>query len=61
MMFVCVLQVNPPYYVPAVELVPAPWTSKDVVARSRELMVEIGQSPVVFTREIIGFGINRIQ
>ncbi|XP_045104141.1 lambda-crystallin-like isoform X1 [Portunus trituberculatus] len=53
--------VNPPYYVPAVELVPAPWTSKDVMARTQALMVEIGQSPVVFTREISGFGINRIQ
>lgn len=60
-MCVCVLQVNPPYYVPAVELVPAPWTSKDVVARTRALMAEIGQSPVVFNREIVGFGVNRIQ
>lgn len=53
--------VNPPYYVPCVEVVPAPWTSKEVVTRTQALMTEIGQCPVVFTREINGFGINRIQ
>lgn len=53
--------VNPPYYVPMVEVVPAPWTSKDVVARTTALMKEIGQSPVTFTRELQGFGLNRIQ
>lgn len=53
--------VNPPYYVPMVEVVPAPWTSKDVVSRTRAIMKEIGQAPVMFTREQPGFGLNRIQ
>ncbi|KAK4294492.1 hypothetical protein Pmani_019663 [Petrolisthes manimaculis] len=53
--------INPPYHVPLVEIVPAPWTRKDVVARTRALMAEIGQSPVVFTREHPGFGVNRLQ
>lgn len=53
--------VNPPYYVPAVEVVPAPWTSAAVVHLTRDLMVEIGQSPVVFIKEHIGFAVNRIQ
>jgi len=53
--------VNPPYYVALVEIVPAPWTSKDVVTRTRALMKEIGQAPVTLSREMPGFGLNRIQ
>ncbi|XP_076044060.1 lambda-crystallin-like isoform X1 [Oratosquilla oratoria] len=53
--------VNPPYYVPLVEIVPAPWTLKSVVTRTRQIMEEIGQSPVTFSKEIPGFGLNRIQ
>lgn len=53
--------VNPPYYVPLVELIPAPWTSQDICPRTRALMEEIGQAPVVMTREIPGFALNRIQ
>jgi len=53
--------VNPPYYVPMVEVVPAPWTSKECVSKTRALMKEIGQSPVTFSRELPGFGLNRIQ
>lgn len=53
--------VNPPYYVPLVEIVPAPWTRKDFPAKTKSLMLEIGQKPVVFTREIEGFAVNRLQ
>ncbi|KAK7071746.1 Crystallin, lambda 1 [Halocaridina rubra] len=53
--------VNPPYYVPMVEVVPAPWTSKEVVTRTQAMMKEIGQSPVMFSREQPGFGLNRVQ
>ncbi|XP_055379371.1 lambda-crystallin homolog [Condylostylus longicornis] len=53
--------VNPPYYVPLVEIVPAPWTKKEVVTKTREIMEEIGQKPVTLTREIEGFALNRIQ
>ncbi|XP_063379144.1 lambda-crystallin homolog [Cydia fagiglandana] len=53
--------VNPPYYVPLVEVVPAPWTRPDVVARTKAIMLEIGQEPVVLSREIEGFVLNRIQ
>ncbi|XP_064628007.1 lambda-crystallin-like [Lineus longissimus] len=53
--------VNPPYYVPLVELIPAPWTSPDICPRTRALMEEIGQAPVVLNREIPGFAVNRIQ
>lgn len=53
--------VNPPYYVPLVEIVPAPWTDPAVVSRTRELMKEIGQKPVALKKEIAGFALNRIQ
>ncbi|CAG9759863.1 unnamed protein product [Ceutorhynchus assimilis] len=53
--------VNPPYYVPLIEVVPAPWTNPDVGKKVTKIMEEIGQTPVLFTREVPGFGINRIQ
>lgn len=53
--------VNPPYYVPLVEIVPAPWTKPEWVTKTRALMEEIGQKPVTLSREIEGFALNRIQ
>ncbi|XP_026486372.1 lambda-crystallin [Vanessa tameamea] len=53
--------VNPPYYVPLVEIVPAPWTKPEVAKKTREIMIEIGQEPVSLSREIDGFVLNRIQ
>lgn len=53
--------VNPPYYVPLVEIVPAPWTRPEIATKTREIMTEIGQKPVLLTREIEGFALNRIQ
>lgn len=53
--------VNPPYYVPLVEVVPAPWTDPDVAKRTRDIMEEIGQAPVSLSREVAGFALNRIQ
>lgn len=53
--------VNPPYYVPLVEIVPAPWTKPEYTAKTREIMSEIGQKPVTLSREIEGFALNRIQ
>lgn len=52
---------NPPYYVPLVEIVPAPWTNPEVTKRTKEIMLEIGQKPVLLNREIEGFALNRIQ
>lgn len=54
-------QVNPPYHMPLVELVPAPWTDPEVVTRSRALLKEVGQSPVTLKKEIPGFVQPRIQ
>ncbi|XP_041976718.1 lambda-crystallin homolog isoform X1 [Aricia agestis] len=53
--------VNPPYYVPLVEIVPAPWTKPEVAKKTREIMLEIGQEPVSLSKEIDGFVLNRIQ
>lgn len=53
--------VNPPYYVPLIEVVPAPWTESWVPAKTHELLTEIGQVPVLLSREIEGFAVNRIQ
>lgn len=53
--------VNPPYLVPVVELVPAPWTSPEVVERVDSLMRETGQVPVRVHGEVEGFILNRLQ
>ena len=53
--------VNPPYLVPLVELVGAPWTSPDAVARTRALMHRVGQVPVTAMKETRGFVLNRMQ
>lgn len=53
--------INPPYLVPAVEVVPAPWTDPAVVTRTAALMREIGQAPIVMKQEIDGFVMNRMQ
>jgi len=52
---------NPPYLIPFVELVPAPWTDPSVTGRVRVLMESVGQVPVVLKREIQGFVLNRLQ
>ncbi|MBR0678982.1 3-hydroxyacyl-CoA dehydrogenase [Roseomonas eburnea] len=53
--------VNPPYLVPLVELVGAPWTDAAVVARTRALMAKVGQVPVTAMKETRGFVLNRLQ
>jgi 3-hydroxyacyl-CoA dehydrogenase len=52
---------NPPYLIPAIELVPAPWTSAETMRRAAEIMRGIGQAPIVMQREIDGFVMNRLQ
>ena len=53
--------INPPYLIPAVELIPAPWTAADTVERVRALMQGAGHVPIVLEREIDGFVVNRLQ
>lgn len=53
--------INPPFLVPAVEVVPAPWTTPETVERTASLLREAGQAPIVMKREIDGFIMNRMQ
>jgi L-gulonate 3-dehydrogenase len=53
--------INPPYLIPAVELVPAPWTDPQVVERTRQRLAGLGQVPIVMRRELDGFIMNRLQ
>lgn len=53
--------VNPPYFVPLVEVVPAPWTLPEVVEATMNFMQEVGQAPIRLNKELPGFALNRIQ
>lgn len=52
---------NPPYLIPAVELVPAPWTSDAVMQRAAAAIEGIGMAPIVMAKELDGFVMNRLQ
>ncbi len=52
---------NPPYVIPAAEVVPAPWTDADVVQRTAAFLREAGHAPIVMKRELDGFVMNRLQ
>jgi 3-hydroxyacyl-CoA dehydrogenase len=53
--------INPPYLIPATEVVPAPWTSPEIVERARAFLIAAGQAPIVMKRELDGFVMNRMQ
>lgn len=53
--------VNPPYLLPLTELSPAPFTDPGVVERTRDLMIRVGQKPILIRKEIQGFILNRLQ
>src|SRR3954447_60505 len=56
--FLVVHPLTPPHLLPITELCAAPQTSETVVAQVRELMLSIGQLPVVLRTEIHGFALN---
>lgn len=59
---VCVCHpINPPYLIPAVEVVPAPWTDAATMDRAAALMRAAGQAPIVMKKELDGFVMNRMQ
>jgi L-gulonate 3-dehydrogenase len=58
---VVVHPINPPYLIPAVEVVPSPWTEPAIVERTADFMRKVGQAPIVMHREIDGFVMNRMQ
>ena len=53
--------INPPYLVPAVEIVPAPWTDPATTEKTRQLAIASGQAPIMMKRELDGFVMNRLQ
>ena len=53
--------VNPPHIVPIVEISPAPWTSAEVVERTRALLEKAGQVAITVRKEVEGFILNRLQ
>lgn len=52
---------NPPFLLPVVELVPAPFTEAAAVERCRDLMARSGMAPVTLAKEVPGFIFNRLQ
>ncbi|MBV9287542.1 MAG: 3-hydroxyacyl-CoA dehydrogenase [Hyphomicrobiales bacterium] len=53
--------INPPYLIPAAEVVPSPWTDATVIQRTAEFLRAAGHAPIVMGREIDGFVMNRLQ
>jgi 3-hydroxybutyryl-CoA dehydrogenase len=52
---------TPPYLMPTVEICPAPKTHPSVLRAGAAWVEAIGNVPIVLTREVPGFIINRIQ
>jgi L-gulonate 3-dehydrogenase len=52
---------NPPYLIPLIELVPASFTSDEVVERARALFEHSGLRPILVRKEVEGFVFNRLQ
>ncbi|MGR3512239.1 MAG: 3-hydroxyacyl-CoA dehydrogenase [Paracoccaceae bacterium] len=53
--------INPPHLIPAVEIVPTPWTDKAIVSAVNELMIQCRRKTIVLSEEIDGFVVNRLQ
>ena len=53
--------INPPHLIPAVEIVPAQFTSKDITQIVKEIMISIDKEPLELKKEIPGFVVNRLQ
>ena len=52
---------NPPYLIPVIELVPAPFTEDAATRRAEVLLAHVGLTPVHVRREVEGFIFNRLQ
>jgi 3-hydroxyacyl-CoA dehydrogenase len=52
---------NPPFLIPVIEIVPAPFTAPEAVARAAALLEGAGMAPVLLQREVEGFLFNRLQ
>jgi L-gulonate 3-dehydrogenase len=52
---------NPPYLIPVIEIVPAPFTDAAVTGRATQLFRDAGLKPVLVAKEVEGFIFNRLQ
>jgi 3-hydroxyacyl-CoA dehydrogenase len=52
---------NPPYLIPVIEIVPAPFTDESAVTSSESIYRAVGLAPVRLQKEIEGFIFNRLQ
>lgn len=52
---------NPPYLLPVIEVVPAPFTADAITRRATEVYRSAGLRPVLIRREVEGFVFNRLQ
>jgi len=52
---------NPPFLLPVVEIVPAPFTSPRAVEAASSILAAAGMSPVRLRKEVKGFVFNRLQ
>jgi len=58
---VVVHPLNPPYLIPAVDIVPSPWTSPETIERAAAFMRSCGQTPIIMKQEDPGFVTIRLQ
>lgn len=52
---------TPPYLVPVVEIVPAPWTAPATTHATMALMDAVDMTPIRLNKEVFGFVLNRLQ
>ena len=53
--------INPPHLIPAVDIVPSPWTEKSIVTKVDEIMRNCSRETILLNKEIDGFVVNRLQ
>ena len=53
--------INPPHLIPAVEIVPAPFTSEAITQVVKKIITSIDKEPLELKKEILGFVVNRLQ
>ena len=53
--------INPPHLIPAVEIVPAPFTNESITRAVKKIITSIDKEPLELKKEIPGFVVNRLQ
>ena len=53
--------INPPHLIPAVEIVPSPWTEPGIISTVNDLLISCQRETIVLNEEIDGFVVNRLQ